>query len=243
MINHFFWKIGDKGFALTGIRDYLYTCSKTWQTSQRSGLMLSLMGYNELKHEHYDPIEAESIYSKKRLRHSCLSSRPTSLFFLKCVFTLSKSSDTTSDYLLPNHENNLNYTITKEFAIQNILSLLKEAGLTDFVEEQIEKEIETLATTETMLRLIDSQSPSELMQNKSSKVFITFDSILDFLISKFVDNMIINADELALKMKLATRGYSEENLLFDEFVDAVIMHSNLRLGILLTTIVWRMIYY
>lgn len=185
---------------------------------------MDLCGFYEIKHKGGKDLKA--YISSNRIKLICKSLPETCRFFLKIALEIKSGKKSSSDFFMPNHENNNSYLIPVPEAIKYIENILSdEYDFPTFKIKTICENLNDIAEKDLYSRILRNKVTNQGEGSKSR--FISYDSFISYLIDIFVGNMIKRLEELHSNLVMFCKSRYESRMTINNFRYAVNENFNL----------------
>lgn len=212
-------KFPTRKLALSLLKDFLHTIKSNYRSNLRFDYFLDMANFFEIKHK--AGIDLGTQYEQNMIKIKCRSLDRTFNFFVKICLEIKTGKKTTSDFFMPNHENNNNNLIPLKEANLICEKIFKEEGFSASIIKDIIDELPRVAEKDLFSRMLRNKSMNFQETNMQER-FISFDALVLYFLDCFIGALVTKLENLHTKLRMFCKSKYESRMTFEDFCFAVI---------------------
>lgn len=199
--------------AIHLLKDFLCTLASEFGDNLRFDYFMDLCGLYEIKHK--GGKDLKSYISANKIKLICKSLPETCRFFYRMILEIKSGKKTSSDFFMPNHENNNNYLIPVAEAERYTDKILRDENFPASSILKVCSDLGEIAEKDLYSRILRNRITNQAEGAKNK--FISFDAYVSYLLEIFVGRMMKRLGNLHSNLVMFCKSRYESRMTMQNF--------------------------
>lgn len=213
ILEYFITNFPTRNLSLQLLKDFLITLKSHFLTNLKYECFLRMAGFHEIMHR--PRIDLETYIKRNKIQLEIWTSPKVFHLFAHFCLEVKSHKKCTSDYFLPNHDDNSSYLIPATVASSLLESTLKAFNLSPNLIKDLSGEIPDRAEKDMFRRMLNKQTVHE--KEGSKHKFICWDALASFVLDSYVQTRLVMIESLATDMRLFCKDRYESRSTYENF--------------------------